>query len=173
MNDTWKFSINEDNSYSHYGTDGTIDMDETFNEKNEPFCHDYINGVWVIDECKNLIGCKSCKATLIQEKWLSVIETGFTDNLKTYDFDDTTLAIIGARLAHCNSTTNLRDKELTFYDKNKEAVVFIDKATIVQFFEDFITARNDIDQNRIVLKKSVTDATTIQELDSIDINAGW
>lgn len=47
-----KFTINKDGSYSHYGTDGTIEFDDTFNENNEPFNHDYIDGKWVLNEEK-------------------------------------------------------------------------------------------------------------------------
>jgi len=47
-----KFAINKDNSYSHYGTDGTIEFDDVFNENNQPFNHKYIKGEWVLDKNK-------------------------------------------------------------------------------------------------------------------------
>jgi|GEM_PF-4971936 len=47
-----KFTINKDGSYSHYGTDGTINFDDTFNETNEPVNHKYIDCKWILDEEK-------------------------------------------------------------------------------------------------------------------------
>ncbi len=48
----YKFAINKNGSYSHYGTDGTIDFDDVFNETNQPFNHKYVDGKWILDRDK-------------------------------------------------------------------------------------------------------------------------
>jgi len=52
----YKFAINKDGFYSHYGTDGTIEFDDTFNKDNPPFNHKYVGGNWVADIDKLVIG---------------------------------------------------------------------------------------------------------------------
>ncbi|MCP4355663.1 MAG: hypothetical protein GY793_08570 [Proteobacteria bacterium] len=47
-----KFAINKDGSYSHYGTDGTIEFDDKFNADNRPFNHKYVGENWVVDKEK-------------------------------------------------------------------------------------------------------------------------
>jgi len=47
-----KFAINKAGFYSHYGTDGTIEFDDVFNETNQPFNHKYIKEEWILDKDK-------------------------------------------------------------------------------------------------------------------------
>lgn len=49
----YKFAINDDYSYSHFGTDGIIDFDANFNQDNPPIHHKFINNKWILD--KNLL----------------------------------------------------------------------------------------------------------------------
>jgi len=44
-----KFSVNKDGYFSHYGSDGTIPMNEEFNLSNLPTKHQYVNGFWILD----------------------------------------------------------------------------------------------------------------------------
>lgn len=84
-----KFAINKDGSYSHYGTDGTIDFDNIFNESNEPFNHDYINGKWVINEDKEKERVKQEVFSQLEEisklKLINNTRYSHSDNWKEYD----------------------------------------------------------------------------------------
>jgi hypothetical protein len=151
---------------------GSIEV-ETNEKCPDENCYKYVDGSWVLDSAKELCYLTLDYKNLIQAKWQEVIINGYNHNNYTFDFDDETLSIIGARLAHCNSTTNIGNAELTFYTSEKESVVFEDKASIVQFFEDFIKARNAVDQRRITLKAEVNACSTKEELKAVDITTGW
>ena len=135
--------------------------------------HKNVGGSWVLDEDSKLGHDKDDKKASIDVKYNGIINEGYEVDSKKYHYDDTTLSIIAARLAHCNSTTNLGAAELVFFDSSKEPISFTDKASIVQFFEDFITSRNHIDQRKLILKHEVDLAKDSAELQAIDIESGW
>lgn len=147
------------------------EFEEIFINCRESLAYDGFSFSVNEDNYCNYIKCKI--KNKIQEKWQEIIDNGYEHNGETFDFDDTTLSIIGARLAHCNSTTNIGNAELTFYTSEKKAIVFADKASIVQFFEDFIKARNSVDQKRVSLKAEIDSAETVEKAEAVDITTGW
>lgn len=135
-------------------------------------CHtiDLIDGVptqvWTY-KTMDISCCKECKKSEIESAWQAEISDGFKYNGDTFDFDDTTLGIIGARLSYNEASETPTTADLTFYDMDKVAVVFADKAAFKAFAIEFIVDRNTLDQKRIILKAQINACETVEAVQAI------
>jgi len=74
---------------------------------------------------------------------------------------------VGARLSYNEATETPTTADLTFYDMDKVAVVFADKAAFKAFAIAFIVDRNTLDQKRITLKAQINACTTVEAVQAI------
>lgn len=122
----------------------------------------------VEDETKiNLKIVKERRKRVIQKAYDDEIDAGFTYGGNTFDFDDITLGIIGARLSYNEAKESPTTADLTFYNSDKSAVIFADKIAFKSFCIGFILARNTIDQKRITLKAQVNACTAKEQIEAI------
>ena len=108
---------------------------------------------------------KEKQTAKIQLDYANTVNQGINYNNNVFNCDDSTLSIIGARLAFVNSSSSIVDEdERKFFDKNKNCVIFAKNNDFVDFCKHLIMERNNLDQKRITLKKQIIDATTDAEV---------
>lgn len=141
----------------------------------EDYCDFLIyDGVeFTVDEIAKFNFMQECKIQEIKSKWQEKIDLHFAFNGNTFKCCRESLARIGARLAHSNTKTTLLTAEKTYYDVDRNAIEFIDKAAFEDFCIGLIEHRNTLDQHAEDLKHQAILATNEIELESIDLETGW
>ena len=173
-----KFTINESGYYSGYSPNGNIPMSFDFNMRSLPTqYHKWDGSTFVLDIEKQLADNKVLKKDLIVSKWQEQVDLMFNYSYNgedhQFEIDDVSIGTMATRLAVLNAKTNPSLNDRTFYCCQNNEVVFDDKADIELFCRTACEFRDVLDKNRIKLKKQVSDATSIEDLDLIDISKGW